>query len=385
MKAAPLALALSFLAVGARAGGAINDSDLSGGGSAQSASLLEAEGRAEGGALVFPAAASPRPSASASVTARSLRLARARLVGPGASESWTEADAQGRLALSAAGLSGNYRLRLSFDNRYWAFRSKGGESYEWETAPFSLSGAGADLGEIAPAAGSEHAKLAVLHQTYLDALGLLERDGDTDWWKKTLTVNWPGSADFFSPWAWSLDLTNALAWDVVLHELGHAVMHGAMRARAAGGQHKIDECYTEALAWSEGWATFFAASVRLKRGDPDAKFEYLVPRRAPIRLENVPGDVCPGSKNEWRVAAGLWDLHDLHEDGLDRWAAPFGPLWTALRGQTMGSMGDAWELIAKTLSPAERRAAHAALAQNTLLSPPSAPPAAVALSVPRFE
>lgn len=367
-----------------RAENPINDSDLSGGFSAQSAAVLEAEGRDEGGVLVFPAGAAPRPSTSnQQVTAKAWRLAKARLVGPGASSAWTEASADGSLALPVAGLSGTYRLRVSLDNRYWSFRGKSRQAYEWETPPFELKGSGTDLGAVSPQEGSENAKLTVLHTTYLEALALLEREGDTDWWKKTLTVNWPGSADFFSPGGWSLDITNALAWDIVLHELGHAVMYGSMRARMGGGQHKIDECYSQELAWSEGWATFFAASVRLKRDDADAKFEYLVPRRAPIRLENVPADVCQGPKNEWRVAAGFWDLHDLHDDGGDRWASPFALLWKATRGQPMGSIGEVWELLAKLLSPADRRAAEEALVHNGLLAPRPAP--SVALSVPRFE
>lgn len=372
---------IAALCLAAPAAAEINDSDLSAGPSAQSAAALETEGRSEGEVLVFAAGAAARPSATGAVTARLPRLARARLLGPGAPDGWTETGADGALSLAAAGLSGIYRLRVSLNNRYWAFRAKNGKTYEWETPPFALSGAGADLGTVLPPQSSENAKLMILHATYLEALGLLEREGDLDWWTRPLSVTWPGSADFFN--GWGVELTNALAWDVNLHELGHAVMRGSMRARMRGGQHKIDECYSQELAWSEGWATFFAASVRLKRDDADAKFEHLVPRRAPIRLENVPADVCQGPTNEWRVAAGFWDLHDLHDDGGDRWASPFALLWKATRGQTLGSVGEAWELLAHLLSPADRRAAEEALAHNTLLKPRTTP--SVALSMPCFE
>lgn len=366
----------------------IDDSDLSPRGfSAQEAQRLGAEGRRAGKALVFPLSPAqapvPIPGAARSVTGtltladrkgteRPARLSRARLVGPGASESWADADPSGRFSLPVGeNLSGTYRVRFSLDNRFWAFKNPAADaSYEWESQAFSLpSGAGLDLGALQPDPASENGKLGVLHLAYLEALDLLQAQAGVSWWKNPLTVNWPGEANFFSPWGWSLTLTDPLAWDVDLHELGHAVQHGAMKAEPAGGQHKIDECYSPALAWSEGWATFFAGAVRLSQDDPDAKFEFLVPRRAPIRIENVPGDVCKGESSEWRVAAGLWDLLDTHEDGSDRFSMPFSRLWHGLAGESMGSLGSAWALISKELNPVERAAAEGSLIQNTLLPP----------------
>ena len=379
--ASPLALAAPLLAQ------SVDDSDL-GGRRLTTLELrsLEKEGRVEGGTnvyLLFPEAG-PRPGTAGAVSGlleladrqgafHPARLSKARLIGSGAGPEWSDADGSGRFSLPIpSSPSGTYRVRASLDNRFWAFRNPGGRSaaYEWESPPFTLSaGQGLELGALRPDPASENGKLGVLHLTYLEALDLPQREADTDWWDRTLTVNWPGEADFFSPWGWSLTLTNAVAWDVVLHELGHAVMHGAMKASPAGGQHKIDECYNAALAWSEGWATFFAAAVRLSRDDSDAKFEFLVPRRAPIRIENVPDDVCKGESSEWRVASGLWDLLDTHPDGGDRLALPFQRIWTGLRGKSMGSMSSAWQLIAKDLGPLERRAGEDALIHNTLMPP----------------
>jgi hypothetical protein len=161
----------------------------------------------------------------------------------------------------------------------------------------------------------------------------------------------------------------------VTHELGHAVMDGAMTAHTSGGSHKIDECYSEGLAWSEGWASFFAAAVNLSPDDADAKFEFMVPRRAPIRVEIVPGDVCKGTASEWRVFAGLWDLYDRHEDGLDRVALGFGPIWKGVTSGTTSSVLDAYRLIATPLDPATRRLTDEAMIENTLLSArPTIPP-----------
>lgn len=381
MRLAALAVLLTALPVSAQN---LDDSDLSG---PKRAPAVIREGRPEQGLRIFSLQARPGIKSAPTpekVTAL-LRLAdrkgvlaparqsRAMLVGPGAPSGWTAADAEGRLTLPLpAGLSGSFRLRFSLDNARWTVKDKNGAAYEWESPAFTLPApSGVDLGALSPEAGTQNAKLAILHLTYLRAFDFLARQGDLAWWDQTLTINWPGSSDYFSPWSFSLELTDAEHWDVILHELGHAVMHKSMKAQSAGGQHKIDECYSPALAWSEGWATFFAAAVALERDDADAKFEFLVPRRSPIRIENVPEDVCRGQSNEWRVAAGMWDLYDSHSDGSDNAVLEFQKLWTPLRGASMGSLADAWGLIAKGLNSADRRAGETSLAGNSLLAPPS--------------
>ncbi len=372
--------------------GAVDDSDMSDPVlSAQDAQRLSLEGRTTPEGLIFtPHAVSGgwEPAdriikgkfllADRAGVPHPARLACAELLGEGALGVCETLAEDGSFELKFPPTpKGGYRVRLDLDNKYWRFLDGSGNAYAWDTAPFEapLEG-GLNLGTLTPEPGSTAGKLGVLHLTYLEALDFLKIKGETEWWKRTLTVKWPGSADFFSPWGWSLELTNALAWDVVLHELGHAVMHGAFQAAGAGGQHKIDECYSAALAWSEGWGTYFAAAVRLSPADPDARFEFLVPRRAPIRLENVPEDVCRGQNNEWRVAAGLWDLHDEHADGADQISLGFTPLWRGFVSGKTSSLSTAWDLAAKNLNPVERRAGQAALAHNTLL------PAPAALSVP---
>lgn len=130
-------------------------------------------------------------------------------------------------------------------------------------------------------------------------------------WRKKITVLWPSQGDYYSG---EVNITLGHHWDVVAHELGHAIYHQARIGGFGGGSHKIDECYSHTLALSEGWATFFAGWIKLNINDADAKFEYLVPRRAPIQIENVPNDVCRGIGNEWRVASYLWDIIDTHKD-----------------------------------------------------------------------
>ena len=379
-----LPLAVLLILTSAARAAHIDDSDFSQpAASAKSASGLALEGRQEKGARVFALKTSGvSKTAAGAVTGRVVLLDRAGAPHPArlakvrldSETAWTPVGDDGSFSLNAP-TAGTFKIRVSFDGPRWNFRSDNGDAYEWESSPVA---AGSDVGTLSPAAGSENAKLGVLQLTYLEAVDFLAREATIDWWKEPLTVVWPGGADYFSPGEWTLHLTNPEAWDVVLHELGHAVMNGSMDAHTSGGSHKIDECYSEGLAWSEGWASFFAAAVRLSPDDADAKFEFMVPRRAPIRVENVPADVCKGSASEWRVFAGLWDLYDRHEDGLDKVALGFGPIWKGVTSGTTSSVLDAYGLIAARLDPATRLLADDAMIQNTLLParqtlPPSLP------------
>ena len=371
-----LAAACLTLTSTANARERIDDSDFSRPAvSIQAAATLPREGRADGPALVFPLIATGASVAATpgTITGRVLlpdragtlhpaRLAKVRI---GASP-WAALADDGTFIL--AGVVTPQKIRVSLDNKYWSFESDSGKAYEWGAGPFA---GGTDAGDLSPAQGSENAKLGVLHLTYIEAVDFLAREATLSWWKEPLTVVWPGGSDYYT--SWTLHLTDPFAWDVVLHELGHAVMAGAMDARTSGGSHKIDECYSAGLAWSEGWAPYFAGAVRLSPYDPDAKFEFLVPRRAPIRLENVPADVCRGPNNEWRVAAGLWDLTDRHEDSGDLISLPFRALWAGITSGVTSNVNDAWALTAKTIDPLVRRAGEDALISNTLTAPRSAP------------
>jgi hypothetical protein len=157
----------------------------------------------------------------------------------------------------------------------------------------------------------------------------------TQFWKRPITFVWPSNGDYYTMDV--VNLTLGHQWDVVAHEMGHAIYDQAAMGRFGGGQHFIDRCYTDTLALSEGWASFFAAVVMVDLRDSDAKFEYMVPRRAPIRFENVPADVCGGPTNEWRVTAWLWDLVDLHDDG-ETFEEAFARLWNDTAGARASSL-----------------------------------------------
>ena len=146
-----------------------------------------------------------------------------------------------------------------------------------------------------------------------------------DFWRKKIDIVFPGRGDYYS-WG-TINITKGHFWDVVGHELGHALYDQAKIGRLEGGSHKIDKCYSKGLALSEGWASFFSAWLKVKLDDQDAKFEFMVARRAPIEFENIPSDVCPGENNEWRVTGFLWDLIDTHEDLEDSAKMPFKDFW----------------------------------------------------------
>ncbi len=154
-------------------------------------------------------------------------------------------------------------------------------------------------------------------------------------WTMPIRFNFPADGDYYS--FGSVSITDGRKWDVVGHELGHAIYDQARIGAFGGGSHKIDLCYSDALAISEGWASYFSAWLSLDPNDADAKFEYMVPRRAPIQVENVPADVCKGPRSEWRVFSFFWDLNDLHNDGENS-DITFIATWNALLNKSAQDM-----------------------------------------------
>lgn len=161
-------------------------------------------------------------------------------------------------------------------------------------------------------------------------------------WNRRLQFIWPGDGDYYT--GATVTLTRGDYWDVVGHEMGHAIYDFGGLGVFGGGAHKIDECYSDALALSEGWASYYSAWLMVDLRDPDAKFEYMVPRRAPLRFENIPGDVCKGPRNEWRVTGYFWDLVDYNVDGENS-QSPFKFVWDAMFRKNARSMDQVRTLL----------------------------------------
>jgi hypothetical protein len=170
----------------------------------------------------------------------------------------------------------------------------------------------------------------------------MEPEVGLSFWSNPVTFVWPAEADYYN-WG-QVHITRGDHWDVIGHELGHAIYDLGALGTFGGGQHKIDECYGADLALSEGWASYFSGWLSVDLSDPDAKFEFMVPRRAPIRFETIPADVCKGEKNEWRVTGFFWDLMDWHEDG-EKSQYGFGRIWSALRGSRVRTTSAAKEKL----------------------------------------
>lgn len=291
-----------------------------------------------------------------------LPLARVTVKVGGAS---TRTDDAGNFVLSGVA-AGEASLTVETKGSRWTVRNRS-RAYTFQTASFAVPESGAvDLGEIQLPAGEPVTEAAWVHAVAARAERFLETaHGDVSWWDH-LPIYWPSNGDYYS-WG-SLNITEAHRWDVIGHELGHAVYFAASRFSGGGGAHKIDECYSKGLALSEGWATFFSGAIFLERDDPDARFEFLVPRRAPIRLENVPADVCEGPTNEWRVAAAFWDMYDTHADGGDAMALDWdASSFTLMRsGKRIRGMLEALTALESGMDDEGRQALDASARHNKI-------------------
>lgn len=363
------------------------------------AQRLAGEGRPEAGVRVFPVAAvrqpkayaGPRVTAGIPVVGRLLAddlsgvrspLAYATVEALGSGNkvvAATTTDAAGNFSLDIdpkfqrIGLTLSYRLA----NQFWDI-----EKYRWEGAPFT-AGSGVDLGEVGLVRGTANAEAAWIHEIGVRYLKTFQREGvSLAFWKARIGITWPGSADYYS--FGQVNMTQAKQWDVNGHEMGHAISDQGLNMRFGGGQHYIDRCYDETIAFSEGVASYLGLAVSVPSDAPNASFEFMVPRRAPLRYENVPDEkdpehpdapaVCRGPGNEWRAGAALWDLYDRNADGTDQVAIPFSTIWSAMaKGNgkpAIRSVLDAYKFVSEKVDPAVRSGMTGAAAQNFIIFKP---------------
>lgn len=116
---------------------------------------------------------------------------------------------------------------------------------------------------------------------------------------------------------------------VILHEYAHFLMASLSRESSPGGSHGSGERLDPRLAWSEGWANFFAAAVL---GDPRYVDTGTTGRRQGVRVtmdleENVPGRDRPGVWSEHSVGSLLWDWLDEGLEVDDDLSLGFPALW----------------------------------------------------------
>lgn len=120
---------------------------------------------------------------------------------------------------------------------------------------------------------------------------------------------------------------------VLIHEYGHFVMSALCWAEGnVGGPHKSGDMLDPRLAWSEGWANFFACAVLNDPFYVDTYGRLRGDKHMTLNLdENHPLWDSPGVWSEHTVGSTLWDLFDARPGDVHQ-GVGFGPIWKALRG-----------------------------------------------------
>ena len=170
-----------------------------------------------------------------------------------------------------------------------------------------------------------------IFDTVLDGLDFVAaRQGSRPGASQSLNVYWRlgnTNGTYYSHGTRSIYLfgmsTDSDSYDdsVILHEVGHYVEFNLADSDNAGDEHVPTGCYSQQLAWSEGYSTFFQNMVRqylsLSRpeiyidtdgspGPGGAFISYAV--ETLTQIGSVPVD--RGSGNEASVNAVLWDIVD---------------------------------------------------------------------------
>ncbi len=130
--------------------------------------------------------------------------------------------------------------------------------------------------------------------------------------------------------------------DIIIgHEYGHFVMDTYSKDNSPGGEHS-DAPSTATLAWSEGWATFFAAAALNKSFYLDTTssgigaFTSVESLPSTITLGNV-GDKLDGDVSEAVISAVLWDLHDNTNETFDSLGGKSTGIWKVLTTYLKGT------------------------------------------------
>ena len=102
---------------------------------------------------------------------------------------------------------------------------------------------------------------------------------------------------------------------VVQHEIAHSIdsyyRNGNMPPGSGGG-HSLWNCYNNGLALTEGFGNFISHWVQLASNATNTTLPAYN-----MNIETLPAAVCDGQTNEMQVAAALWDMYDLWNDGPD--------------------------------------------------------------------
>ncbi len=123
---------------------------------------------------------------------------------------------------------------------------------------------------------------------------------------------------------------------VIVHEYAHLLASKFSRDDSPGGRHVLGDMLDPRVAWSEGWANFFASAARNDAIWRDSRGANGVNLLRYDLEDNIPaGDPNPGYWSEASVDTILWDLYDNNADTADDVQYSFSHIWNAftdLRG-----------------------------------------------------
>lgn len=129
---------------------------------------------------------------------------------------------------------------------------------------------------------------------------------------------------------------------VVAHEWAHYFEDVLSRSNSEGGAHRLGESLDASLAFSEGFAEALGSMIL----DDPVNCDTLQAGAAIGGGFTVEGDNIYGPGgwfNEFSVAALIWDLWDMDDDGLDTGSIGFGPIYETMVGPH--AMSDAFTTL----------------------------------------
>ena len=130
---------------------------------------------------------------------------------------------------------------------------------------------------------------------------------------------------------------------VILHEYGHFAADNISHLNNAGGIHQWDSHISLALAWNEGWASFFSSAVRndpyyvdisIQNPQTGSVFSYYVNIESGTTNSTSNTNEFVRDDNEAAVAMVLWDIFNSANGSEDSVSAGINEILNIVTNQT---------------------------------------------------
>jgi hypothetical protein len=204
-------------------------------------------------------------------------------------------------------------------NRYFDLMDGHADKY-WVSLPgFTTGLATMDYGAYYIDLNQSVPGLGELHRNAYNLYSKFVKVGFSPLRSKPIRIIFPGTDDCGSctkNGTVHIEFVKGTSSHTIKHELGHELMYqywGGMPS-GSGGYHEWPKCYNQGLALSEGFAHFVAWWSDVDRGTLSGDWGMS------YNGESPKASICQTiGKNELRVAATFWDLHDTKVDGVDHY------------------------------------------------------------------